>query len=590
MSQISKKLLRVFCVLGLVMPVVANDTIIMLPEGEDPNTATGDSTYTAVWNGMTYDSIHVVTWLRDLGDTSANEAWRGYQIAYDDAIPTPGCTGNVTKSVGTLSIDISRTDWLHYSYVGFQTLTDDPGLPGTAMGALMSCSGGCPGLGDEAKYLCEMTFDIANGSSGVWIVRPRCLYAEDCPGSLMCTKSYTSCLVDADCPRFTILGDETDTCVTGISPDADTFVQDDLYPGGRVPADVFQLEIVIPIGQCCDGIICLEVTEEDCDAVGGVWDSTKTCGGVADCPCLDNGDCEDGDMCTENVCDLGSGLCASSLNYDDATECCDSVTGVVTTIDDANECTMDVCNPDGSVTWTPVAWGTESAQCLTDAGENLIDNYCTLNICDGAGGCEVFAIDGSACDDPVYGGAPCLSPTYGTGGTCEGDTCSCIRLGQCCSGSTCLGDLTDADCDAAGGTWNPLKTCADQCAACVTDMDCVALDSAGGCAWDHCGGVTPGVCDDPIQSIYGDVCGTDFHLPPNGSVNLTDIICALNAFGLDNMINCPNADIAIRYASECPEGNGIVNLSDILAVLNAYGAPVNPTAIFLCDCPLNPGQ
>ena len=88
--------------------------------------------------------------------------------------------------------------------------------------------------------------------------------------------------------------------------------------------------------------------------------------------------------------------------------------------------------------------------------------------------------------------------------------------------------------------------------------------------------------------MFADICGADYALPPNGAVNLTDVLCALNAFGAENLINCPNADVAVVSQSACPGGNQIVNLTDILKVLDAFGAPTAPSATFFCDCPQNP--
>ena len=88
--------------------------------------------------------------------------------------------------------------------------------------------------------------------------------------------------------------------------------------------------------------------------------------------------------------------------------------------------------------------------------------------------------------------------------------------------------------------------------------------------------------------VYGDVTGGEIGQPPNGTVNLTDVLCALDAFGPEQMDACPNADVATNYQADCPQGNGIVNLSDVLAIANALGAPEAPMATFHCDCPLNP--
>ena len=145
---------------------------------------------------------------------------------------------------------------------------------------------------------------------------------------------------------------------------------------------------------------------------------------------------------------------------------------------------------------------------------------------------------------------------------------------ECDDGNTVSGD----DCSA---------TCVRECMYCASHTDCV-LASNNACDWDECDLDGNSCCVPSIPRMYGDVCGTDYHLPPNGAVNLTDTLCTLNAFGIGNLPNCPNADIAVIDAGDCPAGNGIVNLTDVLKVLDASGAPADPEALFLCDCEMNP--
>ena len=118
-------------------------------------------------------------------------------------------------------------------------------------------------------------------------------------------------------------------------------------------------------------------------------------------------------------------------------------------------------------------------------------------------------------------------------------------------------------------------------------MSIASLQTTTLCEWDDCDEIA-GYCLPVLPNIYGDVCGTGFAEPPNGAVNLTDILCTLNAFGAGNLPNCPNSDVAIVSETDCPGGNEIVNLTDILKVLDAFGAPTSPTATFFCDCPMNP--
>ena len=122
---------------------------------------------------------------------------------------------------------------------------------------------------------------------------------------------------------------------------------------------------------------------------------------------------------------------------------------------------------------------------------------------------------------------------------------------------------------------------------CTSHLDC-ALGASNACGWVRCGDDEPRICEPPIPNIYGDVCGTDYDLPPNGAVNLTDVLCTLNAFGVGNLPNCWNADVAAVSEDDCPHGNGVVNLTDVLKILDAFGAPSSPSASFLCRCLENP--
>ena len=217
------------------------------------------------------------------------------------------------------------------------------------------------------------------------------------------------------------------------------------------------------------------------------------------------------------------------------------------------------------------------------------------HVCDGAwtiGEYDLGVLDTPGADNncPVCGngtieyGEECddnnTDDEDGCSSTCQdeycGDGVTQGGLGETCDdGNTIAGDGCDEFCQSEGGT------------ACVDHVDCV-LANNNCCEWDNCGGVTAGFCDPVVPNMFGDVCGADFPEPPNGAVNLTDVLCTLNAFGLGNLGNCPNADVVIVSEPECPGGNGVVNLTDILKVLDAFGAPSSPTASFFCVCPENP--
>jgi hypothetical protein len=162
----------------------------------------------------------------------------------------------------------------------------------------------------------------------------------------------------------------------------------------------------------------------------------------------DNVDCDDGNECTDDVCDPTDGSCSNSA-VDDGTECnggageCSA--GVCVAIDlcveadcdDGNECTDDVCDAtDGSCSNSAVDDGTEcnggAGECVegTCADIDRCENVdCTsLNECVEDGTCDPatgMCIDG----DSRPAGTPC-----GDGGSCDGEgICkinTCAQIGK----------------------------------------------------------------------------------------------------------------------------------------------------------------
>ena len=174
------------------------------------------------------------------------------------------------------------------------------------------------------------------------------------------------------------------------------------------------------------------------------------------------------------------------------------------------------------------------------------------------------SINGDGCDEN------CTPTGCGNGVITTGEECD--------DGNTLDGDGCSATCTAD----NPPSTDLP----CSTDADCVLADNDA-CTWNTCGRLTPGYCDPPFPTIYGDVCGARFDDPPNGIVNLTDMLCGMAAFGDTNFDRCPNADIMVADPSACPQGNGQVNLVDLLKISDAIGAPTVDVD-FACSCPRNP--
>ncbi len=80
------------------------------------------------------------------------------------------------------------------------------------------------------------------------------------------------------------------------------------------------IKCFIPAGECCVGTDCVDsqcatasgtnaqTSEPDCLACGGTWSFDKDC--FTPCLCASDADCDDGDACTDDVCNVGNGICS----------------------------------------------------------------------------------------------------------------------------------------------------------------------------------------------------------------------------------------------------------------------------------------
>jgi len=109
------------------------------------------------------------------------------------------------------------------------------------------------------------------------------------------------------------------------------------------------------------------------------------CGGFSGYDCLGSmsddynahvGVCEEYDI---KVCCGFQPLCIDGVTFDSSTQCCNPFNGVTTTIDDVNDCTIDVCNTQTGIVSHPP----EGSGLSCDDG----DACTTGDMCDGAGAC-----------------------------------------------------------------------------------------------------------------------------------------------------------------------------------------------------------
>ena len=229
-------------------------------------------------------------------------------------------------------------------------------------------------------------------------------------------------------------------------------------------------------------------------------------------------DCDDGSVCTDDSCDPLSG-CQYTFN---AAPCADGnpcttedtcvqglCLGQPADCDDGNLCTDDACDPDSGCVNTP-----NTAPCNDG-------NACTMNETCGGGTCApgapVVCNDGNPCTDDACDPLDGCGSTPNSAACDDGDLCTEADL---CADGICAG-LVEKDCDDG----NP---CTDD--VCYSSEGCVHTPSAGLCddgnpctVGDACsGGICMGLveqdCDD------GNPCTTDTCTPASGCLSTPNVL------------------------------------------------------------------
>lgn len=248
---------------------------------------------------------------------------------------------------------------------------------------------------------------------------------------------------------------------------------------------------------------------DNCPTVPNPDRADADCDGVGDaCDCEPNSpaNCDDGDACTADTCDLGSLTCVH--------------TDVSATCDDGNPCTDDSCVPSSGCTHSPNSAPCDDGNpcttgdvcgggvCAGGAPTNCDDGIaCTDDTCDGSSGC-IHTPNPSSCDD----GNPCTDDVCDLGTGClhvdntapceDGNLCT---VGDTCAGGTCVAG-SPANCDDGLG-------CTDD--SCDPGLGCVHTNTCADgnpCTDNLC---TPSGCefvaDDTNYCEDGDSCTDGDH-------------------------------------------------------------------------------
>ena len=174
----------------------------------------------------------------------------------------------------------------------------------------------------------------------------------------------TTCeLLEEHCPGVCCWGSGSGICSEDFTPEFCTDLPNGTFLGYMIecaddpcPGDAG--------GACClAGGNCAFTTETACNDLGGGWNAGLSCGEANCSECDDNQDCNDGDLCTLDICD--GGIC---VHEPDTTFCPDDNNPCTIDVcmlsqcnyfdvvcDDNDLCTDDVCNTDnGQCVFTPV--------------------------------------------------------------------------------------------------------------------------------------------------------------------------------------------------------------------------------------------
>ena len=353
---------------------------------------------------------------------------------------------------------------------------------------------------DEESGLCDPNTEIIiDDDNTVVVFRDACnSWLCDLDGGQGCGEDVGQCVsVAVDC-------DDGDDCTLDFC-DADTGCFTEPNPSCCTVETDPPLMADDPawnpqISVCFDDDPC---TIESCDYATG--------------ECLyDAVDCDDGNVCTEDVCDAGEG-CTYTWQQGCEYTCyndydCSANAG--NPADSMGLCTVELC------TYTVDPLG----NCVYDAIVCDGGMACTQGICDPDGGCSYQPV-GAACDDPCVTDADCDDGWACSTAVCDDGTCL-VSVTPCDDEDACTRDFCDPNSGNCG--YAVLDDCdTDGCVAGGGDAWC---DDGNACTIDWCDAAMDQClysfksCDD------GDLCTTDICDPVEGCLFFPAVPC-LTCFG-----------------------------------------------------------
>jgi hypothetical protein len=255
---------------------------------------------------------------------------------------------------------------------------------------------------------------------------------------------------------------------------------------------------VCNVGETCQSGVCTGGADPDCSGAGDQCNdaSCDVAGTEGNCdiwiPVLDGTGCDDGlfctatDTCQSGICTGTGDPCAVDEFCNELTDACDSCQDNLD-CDDGSICTIDVCNA-GACEYT----ATNEGMACNDGDACLLGETCQAGVCTGGTAPDCSA-SGDQCNtascDPVGLEGNCDTITPVTDGTSCDDGDVCI-VGETCQSGVCTGGVVP-DCSGAG----------DQC----NSASCDAAGAEGNC--DTLTPINEGLaCDDGDACLFGETC------------------------------------------------------------------------------------
>lgn len=389
----------------------------------------------------------------------------------------------------------------------------------------------CDSDGDCASLGVQNSYCLSYGDEGSFCGSP-CNAASDCPKGTSCSditlpngKITTQCTPDEGiCPCNQKAIDESAVTTCKATNEFGTCVGKRFCTdtGLSVCGPGASAEVCNNLDDNCDGITdnieevpCTQTNEHGSCAglvtcTNGVQGCTAPAASPEVCDGQDNNcngeidesfSCDDGNPCTDDVCNPKIGCSNNAINCDDG-----------------NACTQDFCNPASGCTNTPLNCNDNNA-CTTDSCEATLGCVFTTLVCNDGDPCN-----GVESCDKTLGCKPGSALACNDNDVCTNDLC--IAFSGCQNAPLDCNDdnpCTLDECSTKTGCTHVAQVCNDN-NPCTTDVCDPALgckftsincNDNDGCTTDSC---TPekGCTNLPISCDDGDLCTTDTCNPLTG--------------------------------------------------------------------------